>query len=122
MHLEELLPLVALAIPILAVTGGIIAGIVRAVGQQRLIELAHRERIAAIERGIDPSKLPPLPVPDDCCGPYGSPDVRWMASRSGTGAYRPTTRMSIASAAAWASIGRLPRPSMRTRHEHGTIT
>jgi hypothetical protein len=31
-------------------------------GRQRLIELAQRERIAAIERGIDPSKLQALPA------------------------------------------------------------
>ena len=58
----EFVPLVALAIPIVAIVGGITAGIVRSLGRQRLIELAQRERIAAIERGIDPSKLAPLPV------------------------------------------------------------
>ena len=52
------------AIPIIAVTGGIIMGIVRTLGEQRLAELERRERIAAIERGLDPSKLPPAPVPD----------------------------------------------------------
>ena len=51
------------AIPIVAIVGGITAGIVRTLGNQRLAELAQRERIAAIERGIDPSKLPPPPVP-----------------------------------------------------------
>ncbi len=48
-------------IPIVAIVGGITAGIVRTLGQQRLAELAARERLAAIERGIDPSKLPPPP-------------------------------------------------------------
>jgi len=57
---EVLIPLVAFAIPIIAITGGIIVGVVRAVGRQRMIELAQRERIAAIERGVDPSKLPAL--------------------------------------------------------------
>lgn len=57
---EVLIPLVAFAIPIVAITGGIIVGVVRAVGRQRMIELAQRERIAAIERGVDPSKLPAL--------------------------------------------------------------
>jgi len=52
------------AIPIIAVTGGIIMGIVRTMGEQRLAELARRERIAAIERGIDPDKLPPMPPSD----------------------------------------------------------
>ena len=50
------------AIPIVSIIGGIVTGVVRTLGKQRLIELAQRERIAAIERGIEPSKLPPLPV------------------------------------------------------------
>jgi hypothetical protein len=58
----EFIPIVALSIPIIAILGGITAGIVKTMGRQRLIELAQRERIAAIERGIDPSKLPPLPA------------------------------------------------------------
>ena len=58
----EFVPIVALAIPIVAIVGGITAGIVRTLGRQRLIELAQRERIAAIERGVDPAKLAPLPV------------------------------------------------------------
>ncbi len=51
----------ALTIPIVAIVGGITAGIVRTLARQRIIELAQRERIAAIERGLDPSKLPPFP-------------------------------------------------------------
>jgi hypothetical protein len=51
-------------IPVLAVIGGIVGGILKARGRLRLIELMQRERIAAIERGIDPSKLPPLPMLD----------------------------------------------------------
>lgn len=69
-------PLLVLTIPIIAIVGGITAGIVRTIGQQRLIELAQRERIAAIERGVDPSKLPPLPVGrggDDLSSMYLSP-------------------------------------------------
>jgi hypothetical protein len=50
------------SIPIVAIIGGITVGIVRTLGQQRLAELAARERLAAIERGIDPSKLPPPPT------------------------------------------------------------
>lgn len=57
------LPLIALLIPIIAISGGIIHGIVRTVGRQRLAELAQKERIAAIQQGIDPSKLPPLMTP-----------------------------------------------------------
>ena len=59
---ETFLPFLIFSIPIIAIVGGITAGIVRTLGNQRLMELAQRERIAAIERGVDPSKLPPLPV------------------------------------------------------------
>ena len=58
----DFVPIIALSIPIVAIVGGITAGIVRTLGRQRLIELAQRERIAAIERGVDPAKLAPLPV------------------------------------------------------------
>jgi hypothetical protein len=58
-----LLPVIAMSIPIIAIIGGIVHGIVKTMGQQRMMELAQRERIAAIERGLDLSKLPPLPVP-----------------------------------------------------------
>jgi len=57
---DILIPLAAFAIPIVAITGGIIMGIVRSLGRQRAIELAQQERIAAIQRGIDPSTLPPI--------------------------------------------------------------
>jgi len=53
-------PFLIFSIPIVAIVGGITAGIVRTIGNQRLLELAQRERIAAIERGIDPAKLTPL--------------------------------------------------------------
>ena len=58
----DFVPIVALSIPIVAIIGGITSGIIRTLGRQRLIELAQRERIAAIERGVDPAKLAPLPV------------------------------------------------------------
>ena len=38
----SLIVLFAMAIPIIAIIGGITAGIVRTLGQQRLAELAHR--------------------------------------------------------------------------------
>ena len=57
-----IVPMMVFAIPIVAIVGGISAGIIRTLGRQRLIELAQRERIAAIERGVDPAKLAPLPV------------------------------------------------------------
>jgi hypothetical protein len=58
----DFVPIIALSIPIVAIIGGITAGIIRTLGRQRLVELAQRERIAAIERGVDPAKLAPLPV------------------------------------------------------------
>ena len=58
-------PFLVFSIPLVAIVGGITAGIVRTLGQQRLAELAARERILAIERGIDPSKLPPPPTLGD---------------------------------------------------------
>ena len=61
MNPDWVVPLVIFMIPIVAITGGIVAGIVRSIGQQRMLELAQKERIAAIERGIDPAKLPPMP-------------------------------------------------------------
>jgi len=64
-------PIMIFAIPIVAIIGGITAGIVRILSQHRLQELAARERIAAIERGVDPSKLPPAPQIVDDSAPYG---------------------------------------------------
>jgi hypothetical protein len=58
--LEQLMWMVPFAVPILAIVGGITIAIVKLLGQQRLAELERRERIAAIERGIDPAKLPPV--------------------------------------------------------------
>jgi hypothetical protein len=64
---DFVVPILIFAIPIVAIMGGITAGIVKQLGRQRLIELAQQERIAAIQRGIDPSQLPPLPM-DDASG------------------------------------------------------
>ncbi len=61
---DAFLPFLIFAIPIIAIIGGITAGIVKTLSRHRLIELAQRERIAMIERGMDPTKLPPLPVLD----------------------------------------------------------
>jgi hypothetical protein len=60
-HGEEFIPIMIFSIPIIAIMGGITAGIVKTLGRQRLIELAQQERIAAIQRGVDVTKLPPLP-------------------------------------------------------------
>lgn len=51
-------------IPVIAIAGGISMGIIRTIGNQRMAELARRERIAALERGVDPDKLPPLVNPE----------------------------------------------------------
>jgi hypothetical protein len=61
---DAVVSLLLLAIPLLAIAGGMALGILRVLGQQRLAELARKERIAAIERGLDPDKLPPLMSPD----------------------------------------------------------
>ena len=61
---DDFVGIFAMAIPIVAIVGGITVAVVKTIGQQRLAELAHRERIAALERGVDPSKLPPPPVLD----------------------------------------------------------
>lgn len=60
---EEVVVMVAMfSIPMVAIVGGIVAGIVRTLGQQRLAELAQRERMLAIEKGVPPDQLPPLAV------------------------------------------------------------
>jgi hypothetical protein len=59
---DFVVPVLIFSIPIFAIIGGITAGIVRMTSQQRLLELAQKERIAAIERGIDPAKLPSFPA------------------------------------------------------------
>lgn len=69
---EFVVPLLVLSLPIFAILGGIVAGIVRSAGQQRMLELAQRERIAAIERGIDPAKLTPMPLMAQEIGLLGS--------------------------------------------------
>jgi hypothetical protein len=70
---RDFVPFLIFSIPIIAIAGGITAGIVRTIGQQRLAELVQRERIAAIERGVDLSKLPPPPgMPDEAGYPASS--------------------------------------------------
>jgi DMSO reductase anchor subunit len=56
---------VAMFIPIVAIAGGIMVAIFRTHAQQRVAEWAMKERIAAIEKGIDPATLPPLPKVGD---------------------------------------------------------
>jgi hypothetical protein len=59
---EFLIPIFAFSIPVVAIVGGITAGIVRMILKARMLELHQRERIAAIEHGVDPSKLAPPPA------------------------------------------------------------
>ena len=69
MKLFEALPfLLFITIPLVAIVGGFTTGIVRTLSRQRLLELAQRERIAAIERGVDPAKLPPITLPESVRG------------------------------------------------------
>jgi hypothetical protein len=72
---EVIAPVMVFAIPIVAIVGGIIAGIVKTLSRQRLMEVALRERMALLARGVDPAKLssaadaslafPALLSPDD---------------------------------------------------------
>ncbi len=57
--------LLAMSIPIISIIGGFAVAMFRTHGQQRVAEWAMRERIAAIEKGIDPATLPPLPTVGD---------------------------------------------------------
>ncbi len=74
--MENILFPFTLAIPIIAIVGGISVAIVRLLTQARLEELARRERIAAIERGIPPEKLPPLAGPSHEFYPLGDSRLR----------------------------------------------
>jgi hypothetical protein len=60
-----LIPIFAMFIPIVAIAGGLTVAAVRTFAQTRVAELAMKERIAAIEKGLDPGKLPPLPQVGD---------------------------------------------------------
>jgi hypothetical protein len=59
---EFAMPFLIFAIPIIAIIGGITSGIVKTVTEARIVENAQRERLAAIQAGIDPSTLPPVPA------------------------------------------------------------
>jgi hypothetical protein len=62
---DFVVPLMIFSVPIVAIIGGIVMGVVKSLSQQRALELAQQERIAAIQAGVDPSKLPPMPVTSD---------------------------------------------------------
>jgi hypothetical protein len=57
---DLLVPLAALAIPIVAIAGWLLAGVIRTISAHRLIEAAMRERVALVARGVDPGRLPTL--------------------------------------------------------------
>ncbi len=68
-NFASVIPVVfALLIPVVAIIGGITAGIVKSHHRARMVELAQRERIAAIERGLDLSQLPALPAVTELMG------------------------------------------------------
>jgi len=81
----DLVPLMAMSIPIVAIVGGITAGIVRMMQRQRAFEMIQRERIAAIERGLDPDKIASLqrPMVYDDRGIYTDPHVATEHRRQG---------------------------------------
>jgi len=82
---DALIPLMALSIPIVAIVGGITAGIVRMMQRQRSFEMLQRERIAAIERGLDPDKIASMqrPLLYDEHGIYTDPNVQLERRRQG---------------------------------------
>ena len=81
----DFVPLMAMSIPIVAIVGGITAGIVRMIQRQRAFEMIQRERIAAIERGLDPDKIASLqrPLLYDDHGVYSDPAVAAEHRRQG---------------------------------------
>jgi hypothetical protein len=62
---EDLVPLfLVFGVPIVALAGWMLAGVVRTISAHRLLEAAVRERIALIAHGVDPARIPAI-------GPYG---------------------------------------------------
>ena len=82
---EDFIPFMVLSIPIIAIVGGISAGIVRMIQRQRAFELLQRERIAAIERGLDPDKIASMqrPLLYDDHGIYTDPTAAAERRRQG---------------------------------------
>jgi hypothetical protein len=65
MHLFDediFVPFLVFAVPIVAIAGGILAGIIRNLSAHRLMEVSVRERMALIARGVDPARIPGLPA------------------------------------------------------------
>jgi hypothetical protein len=55
---DVFVPFLVFAIPVVAIAGGILAGIIRNLSAHRLMEVAVRERMALIARGVDPARIP----------------------------------------------------------------
>jgi hypothetical protein len=65
MHLFDediFVPFLVFAVPIVAIAGSILAGIIKTISRHRLMEVAVRERMALIARGVDPARIPGLPA------------------------------------------------------------
>ncbi len=80
-----LIPLLALSIPIVAIVGGITTGIFRMFSRQRAFEMIQRERIAAIERGLDPDKIASMQRPQmfDDHRVFENPQMTYERRRQG---------------------------------------
>lgn len=57
--------LAGVVVTTVSIAGGVVMAMVRGKQQQHLTEMAQRERLAWIERGLDPSQLPPFPMPNE---------------------------------------------------------
>jgi hypothetical protein len=57
---DVFVPFLVFAVPIVAIAGGILAGIIKNISAHRLMEVAVRERMALIARGVDPARIPGL--------------------------------------------------------------
>jgi hypothetical protein len=66
---EAIAPVLVFAVPIVAIAGGILASIVRTLSRHHLMEVAVRERMALIARGVDPAKLDALEDGSGLTGP-----------------------------------------------------
>ena len=81
MHLfdeDVFVPFLVFAVPIVAIAGGILAGIIKTISRHRLMEVAVRERMALIARGVDPARIPGLPA---VAGPGSSRCARSPTTR-----------------------------------------
>lgn len=58
--MNDITPVIILT-PLLLIVGGLWLGLMKAGHSFKLRQLAYRERIAALERGVDPALFPSLP-------------------------------------------------------------